>query len=72
MKRSYIIKAGTTFPATAKQFGDFDRWTAAALGAVGVETCVLDAEHGAAFPAAGDCAGMVITGSQAMVTDDLP
>lgn len=44
---------------------------AAALGAVDVETCVVDAEHGTALPAAGDCEGMVITGSHAMVTDDL-
>jgi GMP synthase (glutamine-hydrolysing) len=72
MKNLYIIKAGTTFPATAKQFGDFDTWTAATLGAVGIETCILDAEHGAALPAAAQCAGVVITGSHSMVTDDLP
>ncbi|MDO9263927.1 MAG: glutamine amidotransferase, partial [Desulfosalsimonadaceae bacterium] len=72
MKSLYIIKAGTTFPATAKQFGDFDVWTAAALGPVGVETRIVDAEHGAALPAAEDCAGVVVTGSHAMVTDNLP
>lgn len=72
MKRLYIIKAGATFSATAKRFGDFDTWTAAALGAVDVETCILNAEHSAALPAAGECAGVVITGSHAMVTDDLP
>jgi len=72
MQRLYIIKVGTTFPATVKQFGDFDTWTAAALGEVDVETCILDAEHGAAFPTAGECAGVVITGSHAMVTDNLP
>mgnify|MGYP001822359532 FL=1 len=36
-----------------------------------VEICTLDAEHGAALPAAVECAGVVITGSHAMVTDDL-
>lgn len=71
MKRLYIIKAGTTFSATAKQFGDFDTWTITALGKVNVEICTLDAEHGAALPAAVECAGVVITGSHAMVTDDL-
>jgi len=63
MKSLYIIKAGTTFPATAKQFGDFDAWAAAALGPVGIETRIVDAEHGAALPAAEDCAGVVVTGS---------
>jgi GMP synthase (glutamine-hydrolysing) len=72
MKRLYIVKVGTTFPAIAKKLGDFDAWTAMALGDVAVETCILDAEHGAALPAAGECAGIVITGSHAMVTDDLP
>jgi GMP synthase (glutamine-hydrolysing) len=72
MKSLYIIKAGTTFPATAKQFGDFDEWTAAALGPMDLEKRIVDAEHGAALPAAEDCAGAVVTGSHAMVTDDLP
>jgi GMP synthase (glutamine-hydrolysing) len=72
MKRLYVIKIGTTFSVTAKQFGDFDAWTSAALGALAVDTCVVDAEHGEALPAAEDCAGVVITGSHAMVTDELP
>jgi GMP synthase (glutamine-hydrolysing) len=72
MKKLCIIKLGTTFAAIKKQFGDFDAWTLAALGASGVETCVLDAEHGAALPAPADCAGVVVTGSHAMVTDGLP
>jgi len=72
MKKLYIIKAGTTFPATVKQFGDFDTWTADTLGNVDVETCIVDAEHGATLPAAVECAGVIITGSHSMVTDDLP
>ena len=71
-KQLYIIKAGTTFFDTAKQFGDFDTWTAAALGVVDVETCILDAEHGATLPSVAECAGVVLTGSHAMVTDELP
>lgn len=72
MKNLYIIKVGTTYPAIAEQMGDFDTWTAAAFGAVDVETCVLDPREGTALPAARVCAGVVITGSPAMVTDDLP
>ncbi len=72
MKVLYVIKVGTTFPATAKRLGDFDRWTTASLGAPRVPTAVVDAEHGAPLPAASECAGVVITGSHAMVTDELP
>lgn len=72
MKRLYIIKAGTTFRATAQQFGDFDSWTEAALGAVDVETAIVDAEHSASLPTVEECAGAVITGSHSMVTDNLP
>ncbi len=69
--RIYIIKVGTTFPDTAKRFGDFDTWTAAALGPVAAEIRVIDVEHGAPLPLAVDCAGVVVTGSHAMVTDEL-
>lgn len=72
MKRLYIIKAGTTYAATAARFGDFDAWTAAALGPLRMETRVVDAEHSAALPAAADCAGAIVTGSHAMVTENLP
>jgi GMP synthase (glutamine-hydrolysing) len=72
MKKLYVIKVGTTFPTTAKLFGDFDMWTVTALGGVAVETCILNVEYGAALPMAGDCAGVVITGSHTMVTDELP
>jgi len=72
MKKLYIIKTGTTLPAVAERFGDFDRWIAAELGTVGIETCVVDAEHGAAAPPLEACAGAVITGSPTMVTERLP
>lgn len=72
MKRLYIIKAGTTFPDIARQLGDFDKWTVDALGATGQEISIVDAEHGAPLPPVSDCAGVIVTGSHAMVTDDLP
>jgi GMP synthase (glutamine-hydrolysing) len=70
MKKLYIIKIGTTFPATETQFGDFDQWTANTLGSVDIQICIVDAEHGAALPKVEECAGVVITGSHAMVTDN--
>jgi GMP synthase (glutamine-hydrolysing) len=70
MKKLYIIKAGTTFPETKKRFGDFDQWTAETLGPVDIKICIIDAENGAALPKVKDCAGVIITGSHSMVTDN--
>ena len=72
MKKLYILKLGTTFPGIAERFGDFDAWTLAGLGNGRIEACVLDVEHGASLPEAVECAGVVITGSHSMVTDELP
>lgn len=72
MKRLYIIKVGTTFADTAREFGDFDQWTFKGLGGVEGEIAVVDAEHGAPLPAADECSGVVVTGSHDMVTDNLP
>ncbi|MCX4190644.1 glutamine amidotransferase [Methylophaga sp. OBS3] len=72
MRKLYIIKVGTTFPETAKQYGDFDNWTATALGQGEIEIETIDAEHGATLPLVSECAGVVITGSHDMVTDNLP
>jgi GMP synthase (glutamine-hydrolysing) len=71
MKKLYIIKIGTTFPATERRLGDFDQWTANALGSVDVELGIVDAEHGASLPKEEECAGVIITGSHAMVTDNV-
>jgi len=72
LKQLYIIKTGTTFPATLKQLGDFDTWTRVGLGGISTEIGIVDAENGAELPPAADCAGVVITGAHPMVTDDLP
>ncbi len=72
MKKLYILKVGTTFPAILDKFEDFDSWTLKGLGEVKVEICILDAEHGDIFPDVKDCAGLIITGSHSMVTENLP
>ena len=72
MQKLYIVKTGTTFPETLKQLGDFDDWTRTALGETAVAVHTLDVENGTEFPPPNDCAGVVITGAHAMVTDDLP
>jgi len=72
MKRLYIIKLGSTFSATKRQLGDFDQWTREALGPLDVGIDVVDVLQGASLPAEEECAGVVVLGSHAMVTDNLP
>jgi GMP synthase (glutamine-hydrolysing) len=72
MKKLFILKVGTTFPETFRQLGDFDDWTLACLGPAAANTKVMDVEHGAPLPAISRCAGVIVTGSHAMVTEDLP
>ncbi len=72
MRRLFIIKAGTTFPNTARQWGDFDLWTLNGLQLSSSEVEVVDVAAGSPLPDAIACSGVVVTGSHAMVTDNLP
>lgn len=66
-----IIKAGDTYPELAAREGDFDRWITAGLGADAVR--VVDPhDMTLPLPSASECAGVVISGAHAMLTDDLP
>ncbi len=68
----WIIKAGCTFADTARQFGDFDRWTCDALGMTFDSVRVFDVARTEPLPEPSECGGVVITGSPAMVTESLP
>jgi len=75
MKRLYIVKTGTTFPDTQKEFGDFDAWIRAGLEKAKADIHVLDVRREGPvplLPVARACAGIVITGSHAMVTERHP
>ena len=72
MKRLSIIKAGSTFASTGRRFGDFEDWIISGLGSLRCPVEVVDAVHGGGLPEPGDCCGVVVTGSHAMVTDNLP
>jgi GMP synthase (glutamine-hydrolysing) len=72
MKDLWIIKAGTTFARTARQCGDFDDWTLNILGDAAVNVRVFDVKRDEPLPSPHRCAGVVVTGSHAMVTDRLP
>lgn len=66
-----ILKAGATFPALAQTLGDFDDWIRTGLDAPGLDIRVVDARHGE-LPAPQALAGVVITGSHAMVSEREP
>jgi len=67
-----IIKAGSTFPESIAETGDFEDWLSAGLGLPKDAVRVLDARDVAELPAPGECAGVVISGAHAMITDELP
>jgi GMP synthase (glutamine-hydrolysing) len=72
MKCLYIIKAGSTFATEVQRLGDFEEWVERGLGEVACPVLVIDAEGGEVLPDPELCAGAVVTGSHAMVTDNLP
>ncbi len=71
MSSIWIIKAGSTFPETRRARGDFDQWTRDAMGLESDRVRVFDVDRDTAPPDPRDCAGVVITGAHAMVTDEL-
>lgn len=72
MKKLFLIKLGDTMPELSARRGDFEDWFLAGLGVEPVQTQVFDPRGGAAFPALGEIAGILLTGSHCMVTDGLP
>lgn len=69
MQKILIIKTGGTFETLARDKGDFEQWTAAAMGVQPDQWTCVDVQHGESLPAPEDVAGCVITGSHDMVTD---
>jgi GMP synthase (glutamine-hydrolysing) len=82
MRTLYIVKTGSTLPSIAQQYGDFEHWIAQGMRpehlplAKRATLHVIDAAtncHGPlAYPAPAMCAGVVISGSHDMVTDNAP
>lgn len=72
MKALYIIKAGSTFAATAAKHGDFEEMTLRGLDVTRDQVRVTRAYAGEPLPEPVRCAGVVITGAHCMVTDNLP
>ncbi|UCE17590.1 MAG: glutamine amidotransferase [Gemmatimonadota bacterium] len=72
MKPILIIKAGTTFEATARAFGDFEDWTIRGMGLSKDAVRVLAVFRNESLPTDDSFCGVVVTGSHAMVTDREP
>lgn len=72
MKKLLLLKLGSTFPALARQRGDFEDWFLARLGLHSDRVTVFDPRRGAEFPAREGVAGLLLTGSHSMVTEHLP
>ena len=65
-----IVKTGATHAHIRERLGDFEDWIAAGLRGGGAEVVVFDAQAGANTPPAPESvAGIVITGSHAMVSE---
>ena len=64
-----ILKTGSTHANIRERLGDFEDWIAAGLRAGGAEVVVHDALTDAPLPTHADIAGVVITGSHAMVSE---
>jgi GMP synthase (glutamine-hydrolysing) len=71
MKKLYIIKAGATFSSTLEQYGDFDDWIKNALGELAIPVEVVKVLQGSPLPSPDVCRAVIVTGSHAMVTDNL-
>ena len=71
MQQIVIIKTGSTLPTLLKRIGDFEDWIISGMGGERTEYAIVDACRGAANPDYAQVAGIVITGSHAMLTDHL-
>lgn len=72
MTNILILKTGSTFPAIAAEYGDFDAFFLRAMTRDGVRFTVCDVAAGEPLSGYQNADGLVITGSPAMVTDREP
>lgn len=72
MKPLLIVQTGHAPDTLRARFGDFDHWFRLGLRVPPTRLRSIDVQAGEALPAPHTCAGAVITGSAAMVTDRAP
>jgi GMP synthase (glutamine-hydrolysing) len=64
-----VLKMGSTLPALKARKGDFEDWIIAGLGVLRERVSVVDVPRKEPLPALNGHAGIVITGSHTMVTE---
>ncbi|MGV3740765.1 MAG: glutamine amidotransferase [Burkholderiaceae bacterium] len=69
MKKLIIVKIGNTFSDIAKSYGDFEHWIQAGTGQADNSVAVIDPRVKDELPHPDGIAGVVISGSHAMVTE---
>ncbi|MFC1829844.1 glutamine amidotransferase [Thermodesulfobacteriota bacterium] len=69
MRTVLIVKMGETYPSLARRRGDFDDWITARLGIASDSIRIVKPYTGETLPGLLQPAGVVVTGSHAMVTD---
>jgi len=65
-----IIKTGSTFESITRSKGDFENWTADAMGLAPDKWRCVNVQAGESLPDPGEFVGCVITGSHDMVTEN--
>lgn len=71
-KKFILLKAGSTFPDIAARLGDFDNWLLAGLGLPGERVDIREIWRDAPLPEPEACAGVIMSGAHAMLTERLP
>ncbi|MGJ0483288.1 MAG: glutamine amidotransferase [Methylomicrobium sp.] len=69
MKAFVIIKTGSTFQSLQQRLGDFEDWIITGCGLSSADVQVINVMAGETLPPIDSLAGVIITGSPAMVTD---
>ena len=72
MRPLLIVKSGTTLPELAARRGDYENWIAAGMGLEPARVRVAAVYADAVLPAPDSLAGVVVTGSSAMVSERAP
>jgi GMP synthase (glutamine-hydrolysing) len=70
MKKIILIKAGGTFEELRREKGDFEDWTIRGMGVKPLQVRVVPVFAGESPPDPENAAGIVMTGSHSMVTDE--
>ncbi|MFT7004778.1 MAG: GMP synthase (glutamine-hydrolyzing) [Sulfurimonas sp.] len=71
MKYIYILKIGETFESTKNKFGDFNLWVRKFLGKSNKTIKTIHILNNQKLPNLQSAAGFIITGSHAMVSEEL-